>query len=807
MSILGRWSAGASTPDPTTSFASPSGLFGSEDRNDGSAYTFTDSTATLTLPSSALADGYLMVARIHYVDTTNSRSSIAIRIQQTGGTGDFVNGQCGGYQRQTSDDEHFVSCFAFVNNPSASATFQLSWKSMSDVPAGGCAKSVFEVIPFFYSNHGLYTSADLTLMGGTTPNVVPISTTVAESDTNAIERATNVITVKGDNKRYFLIASHYSEGRGEPSTTRTQRIYGFDYDGSQELATQAYSYHRQGTSDGTGSHYHDIIETVTANRTIEMTCYRGDGVANGDGGGDVDSGVPDVAIQALVVLELNDSAECFRTHDATGLQALDSVSPLDLNSVRTTDFIDAASWVKVGTVGMENNDGATFDALTGANVWAAATDVGSNLRSTWQVQITVDGVEDDDLFDGNFVRGNQAGEDTFAFAANPIGFRSLADNADLGVSTVLAGGNRAQDTQAGTVGQWGINLDTMEDAGGAIAATPDLVVSIPTADLAGGGKLDATPDLVVGVPTADLGGKGKLDASPDLVFASASADLTSTSALDATPDLAFASVSADLNATGKLDATASLALAAATALLRGTGLLGATAALAFASASADLRQAPSLISASPALTVSATADLTARGKLDATAALVFNSVSADLTAIGLLTATPDMAFAAAIADLNATGLLGATAALVFSVPTADLEATGLLTATSPLVFAIATADLKELGGGQVSATPDLVFSSATADLLALGKLDATVAMVLSQTASLAGQGKLDATIPLAFSQTASLAGKGQLSVTSALAFSIPSVNLTAVLLGKFGRIILSAKVRTITLTGKAGQFN
>ncbi len=80
----------------------------------------------------------------------------------------------------------------------------------------------------------------------------------------------------------------------------------------------------------------------------------------------------------------------------------------------------------------------------------------------FRVQITVDGVEDTDLFHGNFIRGNQGSEDTFGFAVNPIGFVALADNEDLGVSVLQTGETHETDTQAGTVGMWGINLDTME---------------------------------------------------------------------------------------------------------------------------------------------------------------------------------------------------------------------------------------------------------------------------------------------------------------------------------------------------------
>lgn len=485
MATLGRWQGGAVSTLPTAGFAVPgSDLFnsGSPVRNDGSAYAL-NASARLTLPSSGLADGYLIIARIKFTDTSNGRSSFAGRFVQISGTGNFVNLQAGGYQRNTANDTATLMCMGFINNPSASATFDFQWESESDGWAGSTDRAILEVIPFFYSDIGMYTGSALGLLGGTTRNVVTLGATVLEG-TN-ITRSGSIVTVTGDNKRYMVISSQWYQGRGEPSSTRTQRIFGHDYDGSADLAAQSHAYYRQASSDGTGSIIHDIIETVTASRTIEMTCYRGDGILNGEGGGDVDGQAPLQAVVGLVVIELNDEAECFRTNDGTGGQALDSASPLDLNAARTTDFIDAASWLKVGTVGMENNKGSLFDALMGANIWAASTDVASTVRGVYQGNITVDGVEDADIFESNYVRGDQAGEDTFGIAANPAGFVALADNADLGVSTTAIGEAHPIDTNAGTVGFWGVNLDTMEAAGGAQTATPNpvvlkLVVAVPT---------------------------------------------------------------------------------------------------------------------------------------------------------------------------------------------------------------------------------------------------------------------------------------------------------------------------------------
>ena len=174
MATLGRWTGGTTTLIPTTSWAAPNALFPTQARNDGSAYTWTSSTSTLTLPSSDLADGYLVIARVNYDDTSNGRVSIAGRFQQTGGTGNFVNGQAGGYSRNNNNDDAYISNWAFIDNPSASATIQFQWERESDAPTGGTAKSSLDVIPFYYADIGMYSGTSTSLYGGTTRNVVTI---------------------------------------------------------------------------------------------------------------------------------------------------------------------------------------------------------------------------------------------------------------------------------------------------------------------------------------------------------------------------------------------------------------------------------------------------------------------------------------------------------------------------------------------------------------------------------------------------------------------------------------------------------
>ena len=107
-----------------------------------------------------------------------------------------------------------------------------------------------------------------------------------------------------------------------------------------------------------------------------------------------------------------------------------------------------------------------MDALIGANVWAPQGNVAITNRWTANSRVTVNGTEQDTTYHGNYMRSNQSSIDTFGWAANPCGFLALSINDDVGVSvqehTGTEGGGGDIETQAGTVGFWGINLDTLE---------------------------------------------------------------------------------------------------------------------------------------------------------------------------------------------------------------------------------------------------------------------------------------------------------------------------------------------------------
>jgi hypothetical protein len=442
------------------SWTAPASLFDTVDRNDGSVYSWNAAASLLTLPSSNLADGYLIIAAIEYHDTSNGRFNPQLKMTLDSGTGNFVGSPSGGYNRDNSEDRSYVRAFAFIDNPSASAQIGVQWKADADDSTGGTERSTIQVIPLYYSNIGIYASTDHTLMGGTTPNQVPGFTATHESDTAAIEIASNVVTVKGDNKRYLILGSQFFEGRGG----RTQRWHGLRIDGTKEDAAKAYSYYRNTSNDESGDIFTHLLETATANVTIDQFCYRGDGISNGQGGADADGSDPGVGDHSLVVIELNDSAEVFAARDTNQSANHAATGPLDQDVFETTDVIDSASFTKSSANAMSAEK--DMDVLLGANLSAASGNVGSGSRWTAFAEFTKGGAEVTDSFSGDYLRGNQGSIDTFGWSANLLGFIDVLDAGTFGVSITelpgTEGGGGNVYSPAGWLGMWGVNLDTLE---------------------------------------------------------------------------------------------------------------------------------------------------------------------------------------------------------------------------------------------------------------------------------------------------------------------------------------------------------
>jgi len=449
---------------PGTTWAAPPSIFPDTDRNDNSAYSWSASTSTVTLPSSGLADGYLIVGALEFEASHNSRLNMAARIIQASGTGNFAAPASSGYCRDASEDRVYLRTWAVVDSPSASATFQFQWKRDSgNTPTStdGTVRAEFLVVPLYYSDIGLYESTYGTSTGGTSPSVI---TGLAGTDGTNITETSDVVSMTGDNKRYLILGGGYHE----IDAGRTQRWFGLDIDGAESHGAKGYGFSRQANNGIAGEIMSRLIETSTATRTVELTQYRGIGVSNGEGGADIDASTgSNESKHALVVIELNDNTEVFFSTSNAESSNFATTGPIDMECFPSAVFSgDSGSFTRVSDTAV--NVEADMDVLYGADLSGASNVVSSGSRFTGYGELTIDGVEDPDSVAGDYLRGANSTTDTFGWSANLLGFYAFSEDEDLGFSiTELAGseGNGGDITcPSGWMGTWGINIGSMAPA-------------------------------------------------------------------------------------------------------------------------------------------------------------------------------------------------------------------------------------------------------------------------------------------------------------------------------------------------------
>ncbi|MEO1108248.1 MAG: hypothetical protein AAFX90_10030 [Pseudomonadota bacterium] len=519
---LGQWTGDSTSLLPGTTWAAPNGLFPTEVINENSAYSFDSATSTLEFISPILPDGYLVVAAYQIEDTSNGRCNPQGRLTQSSGTGNFVSGASSGYNRDNSEDRSYVRTWAFLDGPSIGDEIQFQWRRDTDAPTGGTVRSEIVVIPFWYINHGIYSSTSTACPGGTTPNQLGGWSVVSESDTAAIELATNVVTAKTLNKRYLCLGGQYWQGIG---SARTQRWHGFRVDGTVDEQSKAYSYGRNASNADIGEMFTTIIETAGSSRTIDQFVFRGYQTAtNPKDGADVDGNTTGSNPQhAMVILELDDAVEVFRGHSNTQHSLATAGTRVDINVAETVNFNDAASFTKSSNTAFQAQKDLRL--LLGSNISGGYASPSSS-RFTGYSEAVIGGAADAYSFAGDYGRGDQGTQDCWGWSANGLSAFSVLNAETIGVRAgKLTGGEASPGTTiADWSGVWGLNIDTMAPAGSGGGTT--ITGSAHTdADEFGSGSVAAGPVSISGSLFTDADAYGSGQVAPGAVLISGSLHL------------------------------------------------------------------------------------------------------------------------------------------------------------------------------------------------------------------------------------------------------------------------------------------
>lgn len=456
---IGEWRGGTISNAPTTTF-SAAPVLDSQIRNDDNVYSFNFGTSTLTLPSSGLSNGYLLIGAFEYEDNGNARATLNGKIIQTSGSGNILSAVTGGYCRDTSENRIYVRTWAFVDSPSAGSTFQFQWRSDDDLATGGTLRAMFEVISFYYDGVSLFQSTTPSLYGGTTPNQIQNLSTVIESA--GATRAGNSVTLNNANKNYLVLGSGYVFGAGN---SRTQRWIGLRQNSTKLDHMKGYFYLRNNNNDENGAMFTGIIPNGAGTTDIDLFSYTGDGVGAGQGGANINGSTPSAAEYYLAVIELNNVTSCVQATNGTVTTNINQPDFTDIPSFDTVLVNSGSYFTNVGA-----NAGVTIEAaqdstwLVGANISCAADQVAQTARFTGHSQFFRDTTLQNETFHGNYLRNNQGSQDTFGWSSNQLNTIQMTSGQTVkNTSRRLVGSEGGGDptTQSGWVGTWALSIDSM----------------------------------------------------------------------------------------------------------------------------------------------------------------------------------------------------------------------------------------------------------------------------------------------------------------------------------------------------------
>jgi len=400
---IGHWQDSAGSQIPGTSWGAVA--FASQKRNDGSTYS-KPNTSTIEVEESG---NYLVIATLRYSGGTN-RFGPQGKIAVTTGSGKLWTSFFTGYNRDASEHEAWVKIVGVYHGAKKDDRLQIQHRRDNNSSTTGTVADACDVqiVKLAYTNIGMYQdSTGGSVYGGTSANTVNLDSNTIETNTAAIERSSDTVTVKGNNKRYLVL---WCVAGQTNNSTRTQRIGQLNYGGTSNLPTRSYAFCRDSNNQYAGLGGVDVLATSTADIAIQVECLRGVGTAADQGGALLDGGWTSTAnLSGLCVIELMDSMDVARSHDATGLQRIDSAATL--NIVNTLDISDSASFTRASATNLNVVKGA--NVFVWAQVWSARSDVSSTARFTGYSTISIGGTAQTLGRHGNYSRGSEGTSSTF----------------------------------------------------------------------------------------------------------------------------------------------------------------------------------------------------------------------------------------------------------------------------------------------------------------------------------------------------------------------------------------------------------
>ncbi len=452
---IGHWRDSVGGQIPGTGFTGFN--FDGQIRNDGIYAKPSNDTIQLNE-----AGDYLIITTTTDEDTSNGRYNSQLRVSQTAWTGELFTSHYSGYSRDNSENESWTRAISIIIWASANSQIQVQKRRDTDAPTWWSIinASDVQVIRLTQTNYWIYTIWWTgNVYGWTAPNTVSIDGIVSQSDAWAIEWniATDTVTVKWDNKKYLVAWSTSFSW----TWNRTQRIWHLDYDGNDILSTRSYCYRRNTTNEYCGLGSMDLIETWAADIEISAEVFRGPWTWADQWWADTDQTMTTDGNGQMIILEMPDTLEAFRSEDSIWLQ--DVTTAQTINFARDVNINSGWSFTKNSDSQISVTNPA--DIFSWSNIWTARSNIAAWQRQTSFGSIVIDWIEQSVWKHWNYSRWNQWTIDTFAMGFQPAGiYTTTWAGTTLWVNTdPLAGWEAGWNdrTQPGTVWFFALNFDTL----------------------------------------------------------------------------------------------------------------------------------------------------------------------------------------------------------------------------------------------------------------------------------------------------------------------------------------------------------
>ena len=362
---------------------------------------------------------YLILAEGRFDATHNNRANIAWKVQKNATVIAGAGGS--GYERNSTNQYAYMTCRAILLFNGTTDTFEIRHRRDigAGTPAGTYGATNLKLIYLGASlPYARYQTPTAGAFSGATATAIAGWDVVTESDTAVIELQAGgtAFRLKEANRPYLII---YGLENSDAGSLRTTRVSDVTLAGTRIGHSAGYAYQRDSTTQYARPNGIALVYPTSANQDVNIRCWGYDDDAAtlwgtfSTGAWTLDSSANTSGVMIIALPATTDVA----IYD-------DTVGGDTISGAATTDLTIIDTEVKAGT-------NFTKDSVTDITV-ASATDVlaigtimvertaSNGTRNTSAIRWELEGVDQTDTEQGEYLRGEQGTNDTKNMAITSI---------------------------------------------------------------------------------------------------------------------------------------------------------------------------------------------------------------------------------------------------------------------------------------------------------------------------------------------------------------------------------------------------